>query len=458
MGTTEQLVGKEQAPLYLQSGPQTQITPNIREITSRFEGTLEEKIMLIFNLVRKLENKSNNREVKDRVFRRRTAEEIISDNYVTGCTDDALVFITLARASGIPTKYIETIERSWLESEDSSVSPGGHVYAGVYDGSQWVITDPTRGIIGADIEADGRVVFGEGLDSWDLGIGDFDSLKVKFREFKEGNLNIERAEVNLDKMVFKFIDETEIGKLLKEQKLGQSKEDILEIAQELAGKYGEIKREVERRLSVLLPDFIAEDFEVLFTLNRRSDFRCLDKNKIEVDLARLARDPLAVNVVIGGVTHEVFHIWLRNQKTGETAQSLYEVNDSNKAEILAGTLDEGFAVAVSGDSLEEWYREKGLDYDVPEAFDKFNRFLNTQGMEDLLKIGQEGFECMGFFYVVGYEILQAIQRNFGFKTIRQVLVSLDFLELFDKYEEICKTDDSLPKIDFVTLRKIIRHK
>jgi len=30
-----------------------------------------------------------------------------------------------------------------------------------------------------------RVIFQEGLDSWDIGITDFDSLKTKFEEFRK---------------------------------------------------------------------------------------------------------------------------------------------------------------------------------------------------------------------------------------------------------------------------------
>lgn len=44
-----------------------------------------------------------------KIFRKRKASEILESNFETGCTDRALVFISLARSCGIPTKYVETI-------------------------------------------------------------------------------------------------------------------------------------------------------------------------------------------------------------------------------------------------------------------------------------------------------------------------------------------------------------
>jgi hypothetical protein len=95
-----------------------------------------------------------------------------------------LAFIILARASGIPTKYIETIDREWLKKGGSSI--GGHVYAQVYDESQskWVWVDPMGRNIG-NPPGEGRVVFDEGLDSWDLGIRDYSTLNGEFEGFRD---------------------------------------------------------------------------------------------------------------------------------------------------------------------------------------------------------------------------------------------------------------------------------
>lgn len=165
--------------IYLQSGTQTQITPNILERVSTIEGTVIDKTQQILNKVALLEH----REFDEEVFRKRTGSQIIEDNYVTGCTDFALAFITFARASGIPTKYVETIDEQWLREGGNSIQ--GHIYSQVYDDVQnkWIWVDPMNMRI--DCTPRNRVIFKEGLDSWDIGIKDFDTLKSEFEKFRK---------------------------------------------------------------------------------------------------------------------------------------------------------------------------------------------------------------------------------------------------------------------------------
>ncbi len=165
---------------YLQSGEQTQFTTEIRKIALIFEGDMTERVSQIFNWMGSLDLKKS-----DKVFRKRTADQIVKDGYITGCTDAGLVFIALARASGIPTKYVETIDKIWLRKGGSLVQ--GHVYAEVYDeeDKSWAWVDPMRRMIGTQPVEDGRIVFKEGLDSWSIGIKDFESLKAAFDEFRE---------------------------------------------------------------------------------------------------------------------------------------------------------------------------------------------------------------------------------------------------------------------------------
>ena len=94
-----------------------------------------------------------------------------------------MLFITFARASGIPAKYVETIDEEGLRNGGGSIS--GHIYSQIYDINQdkWIWVDPMRRKIGSSPEK--RVIFQEGLDSWDIGITDFDSLKTKFEEFRK---------------------------------------------------------------------------------------------------------------------------------------------------------------------------------------------------------------------------------------------------------------------------------
>jgi hypothetical protein len=165
---------------YLTPGPQTQITSEIKEIVSKVDGTALEKTQKILDMGPSL---VDYKEYNIKVFRKRTGSQIIQDKYITGCTDAALAFITLARASGIPTKYIETINKEWLES--GGYPRRGHVYAQVYDDTEgkWVWVDP----MGLEIvkPPGDRVIFKEGLDSWDIGIKNSSELKKVFLKFRE---------------------------------------------------------------------------------------------------------------------------------------------------------------------------------------------------------------------------------------------------------------------------------
>ncbi|MGI5897807.1 MAG: transglutaminase domain-containing protein [Candidatus Dojkabacteria bacterium] len=166
---------------YLTSGPQTEITPEIEKLTSDITGTVLEKTRKIFNLgesIMRVEDFDEN------VFRKRTASEIIKSKYVTGCTDAALAFLVIARATGIPAKYVETIDTEWLRRGDDKYS--GHIYVRIFDNSKddWILIDPMKRKIDMSVPKD-RVIYKEGLDSWDIGIKDFETLKKAFDSFRD---------------------------------------------------------------------------------------------------------------------------------------------------------------------------------------------------------------------------------------------------------------------------------
>ena len=141
--------------------------------------SFEDKVNQIFDIVKRFPSKIEN---KKHVFRKRTADQIITDNYVTGCVDKAVVFVVLARAVHIPAKYIEALDNEWLKSADMH-HISGHAYAEIFDGEKWRIADPSHRKIDADISADGLSVFGVGFDSWDLGLMDWGSMIAEFTKF-----------------------------------------------------------------------------------------------------------------------------------------------------------------------------------------------------------------------------------------------------------------------------------
>lgn len=76
----------------------------------------------------------------------RTAKEIWESKLMTGCTDYCLLFATFARQIGIPTTFLHTAEKNWLDrlknSEDCKVHYG-HSFCECFYNNQWVLVDPT---------------------------------------------------------------------------------------------------------------------------------------------------------------------------------------------------------------------------------------------------------------------------------------------------------------------------
>src|SRR3972149_8983580 len=157
--------GESEAKKYLQEGSQTQITEQIKSIsTTSLAGENEDFVKSTLNWIS--ENLEGNDEpiIKSNVFRKRTADQIITDKYATGCTDDALVFIGLARAKGIPTKYIEAVNRD-------SEGDRGHVFAECLVNGNWIKVDPARREYQRKRDYPGYDIVAVGLDSWDCDTG-----------------------------------------------------------------------------------------------------------------------------------------------------------------------------------------------------------------------------------------------------------------------------------------------
>ena len=165
------------------SGKQTQITPEIKDIAKGISGNAIDKSKQIIEIFSK---RMKFIDFNENIFRKRTADEIIKDDTLTGCTDADLVFIAVARASGLSVKYVETIDESWLKTGGGSIR--GHQYAEVYDdeNKRWFWVDPMGGRVDTPSpKIEGRVIYKVGSDSWDIGITGFDSLRKAFNIFRE---------------------------------------------------------------------------------------------------------------------------------------------------------------------------------------------------------------------------------------------------------------------------------
>lgn len=100
---------------FLKSGEQTKITPEIQKLADKLQRLNE--LETIFNILKWID-KHIKHERNPEVFRLRTADQILSDKYATGCTDFALLYIVLSRAVKLPTKYVELLSMRWLVSDD----------------------------------------------------------------------------------------------------------------------------------------------------------------------------------------------------------------------------------------------------------------------------------------------------------------------------------------------------
>jgi len=175
---------------FLKEGSQTKITAKIKEISDSIEGN---DINFIFNL---LEWVHNNIAYKARklpkgiefndIFRQRTGIQIIEDKYSSGCTDFALAFIPISRAKGIPTKYVECINKDYFSGDLQKVA--GHVFAECFIEGKWRTVDPTAGNLNIGKNYSKYIIYEKGLDSWDMGIRDLETMREKFIPFaKEYN-------------------------------------------------------------------------------------------------------------------------------------------------------------------------------------------------------------------------------------------------------------------------------
>ena len=92
------------------------------------------------------ENLENgNKEEWKRLFRKRGAEDILKSGVSYGCTDDAVVFVALARSCGIPAKYV---------TGKRVCRMGGHNWAEVWIDGRWIDVEPQNGKLDYDYVRD----------------------------------------------------------------------------------------------------------------------------------------------------------------------------------------------------------------------------------------------------------------------------------------------------------------
>lgn len=156
---------------FLAAGPQTTMSPTWRvpDDVARAEGD-EQIAEAVLRHARKLRHDDGD---KPRLFRRRTAEQILASGFATGCTDHALAALPLLRARGVPAVYVEAFRRDWLDGEAAFA---GHVFVEALIQGEWRILNPAAGRV--EPRYDEHVVVARGLDSWDIGLENGDDVNA----------------------------------------------------------------------------------------------------------------------------------------------------------------------------------------------------------------------------------------------------------------------------------------
>jgi transglutaminase-like putative cysteine protease len=119
----------------------------------------------------------------------RDIDRMLADGTFGGCADHAMLFGVLARAGGIPTVWVKTMDVEWIRAfrrdGDENRSWSGHVFLEVYIDGGWVLLDATQGVLYEEYDTDQRILPGDRL-AYDKGGDPYDVLlSTRWEEWKE---------------------------------------------------------------------------------------------------------------------------------------------------------------------------------------------------------------------------------------------------------------------------------
>ncbi|MCD6496680.1 MAG: hypothetical protein J7M25_00030 [Deltaproteobacteria bacterium] len=178
-------IDRTRPQIWLQSGPQTAITPAIAALAQRLKSpdpmvTLRRIHRWIFAHSRPFVGN------KGGVLRRRTASELLADRALSGCGDWGTLLVALIRGARLPAVYVESIHKQWARDwvEGTSFGPYmGHVFIEVSVKGKWILIDSTRGYYWTGYDPNvadlplGYYAFAKGIDDWALGLKSFSGLR-----------------------------------------------------------------------------------------------------------------------------------------------------------------------------------------------------------------------------------------------------------------------------------------
>lgn len=163
---------------WLRPGRQTVPSAAMRRLAKRLRGAdAEQTIRRIYQWMRA--NRKPFRGYKRGVLRRRTAAELFAKRNYSGCGDWGLVLATLFRAAGLPTVFVEAIQKDWAVQKRQGTGGRmyqGHVFLEVRTPDGWVLVDSTKPYLWRKYKPAEKnlprdyYVLAKGRDSWSIGI------------------------------------------------------------------------------------------------------------------------------------------------------------------------------------------------------------------------------------------------------------------------------------------------
>lgn len=166
----------EDVAIWLESGKQSAITNRIGDEARGIAGSNRRE--RLFRVMGHIWRTFSYDPWLNAVAFSRTAEELFISRALGGCSDFALVEITLFRALGIPSRLVITANVDWMHSysTDPLAMSEGHSFIEVFLEDKWYLVDTTYRYLFSDYDQEsmsyphGEYFCRRGKDFWDMGI------------------------------------------------------------------------------------------------------------------------------------------------------------------------------------------------------------------------------------------------------------------------------------------------
>jgi hypothetical protein len=140
-------------------GTERRVREVATEIGAEGSGGFEERLHDIHRWMQ-----GHLQDVPEEAYEWHTFDEIVERGEYGGCAAHALVYGALARALGIPTVWVKSMDVEWIRAFREGPEPqtwSGHVFLEVHDGSRWVLLDAQGQVLYTDYDPRMRLLPGD---------------------------------------------------------------------------------------------------------------------------------------------------------------------------------------------------------------------------------------------------------------------------------------------------------